>query len=210
MGKKVKNDYSKTFKNDGQILSKILGKAEGMEYLGFIAYALYKIAKNDHIGKYMQAHPDATDDEIQDQKNFFRYSHCTDKEINNYLKDAKNLDDQMYGKKIEKYIEGFENGAKGEREHLKNNFEDLLSKKVGEAIDGKLEKKSNFGRGVLQSFLGTIAWIVLVIIVCLYLKFGNIVGIQVITKSNETSVQQIRADTVNTENDTTGTVKYNQ
>lgn len=213
MGRPKKIDYSQQFKNDGQILSKIVDplKAKGMEYLGYIAYALYKIEKNKEIENYIKAHPNASDQQIQDKKEYFRYSHCNDVEINRYWEEARNIDNQMYAKKISDYIEGFDNGAKGERENLKTIFQDILSNKVGEAIEGKykLEKENSFGRGVLQSFLGTIVWIVLTIVVGLYLRFGRNIDPPSLN-SNETGVQQVVTDSNNSENDTTMTVKYNQ
>ena len=168
-----------------------------MEYLGFIAYALYKIEKNNEIENYIKAHPNAKDVDIQAQKDYFRYSHCNNKEINRYWQEANRIDNEMYGKKLKDYIDGFENGAQGERAHLKDDFEGLLSKKVNEAIDGKidekynLEKKHNYWRGVSQSLIGTVIWIVITIIAGLYLAFGNQTS-----NPNKTNVKQTVTETV--------------
>ena len=165
--------------------------------MGYIAYALYKIEKNTELQNYTTAHPKATDIDIQNKKNYFRYSRCNEDQIKRYWNDAKRIDNDMYGKKLKNFIAGFENGAQGERAHLKDDFEGLLSKKVNEAIDGKidekynLEKKHNYWRGVSQSLIGTVIWIVITIIAGLYLAFGNQTS-----NPNKTNVKQTVTETV--------------
>lgn len=211
MGKPVKQDYSKQFGNDGRILTRILENAEGVDYLGYIAYALYKVEKNTELDNYKTAHPTATDSDIQDQKDYFRFSHCTKKNIDRYLKEAIELDNQMYEKKLEAFIEGFENGAEGERAHLEDDLIKLMSEKIGTAIDSKykLEKKSNYLRGVFQSFWGTLIWILLTIVVGLYVKYGKNADT---TNSNykESIELQKTTDTINTEREKKLTVDYSQ
>lgn len=213
MAKKVQFDYSKAYKTDGQILSKLVDplKEKGLEYLGYIGYALYKIEKNNEVETYKKSHPKATNSDIQKIKDSFRYSHCADNEINRYWDSARQISDNMYGKRLEEYIDGFENGAEGERKHLTEGFEKLLSNNVGTAIDGKykLEKKNNFGIGVLQSFLGTIVWVALTIFVGLHNKYGNGNDSSGGNQSSVNAPQSI-IDTTCTDNDTIKYVINNQ
>ena len=235
-----KIDYSKKYGNDGRILSGILKEAQGVDYLGYIAYALYKRDKIEAIKKYKEDNPSATDEDIQQEKDSFRFSRCNKRDIKRYLKDAKDIDNEMYGKKIQDFIQGFQNGANGEREQLgkevkellsskidgfiqkfensaqydrnqiKNDLNKLLSEEIGKAINKnyQVEKKSNYFRGVTQSFLGTIIWVIVTILVGLYFKYGkqyDSPGANI----NKTSIQQTVKDTVDEDDGAKMTVKYN-
>lgn len=109
----------------------------------------------------------------------------------------------MYGEKIKEYIEGFDNGAKGERENLTKD----IAKKIDDNYDQS--KKNNFWWGSLQSFVGTILWVALTIFVGLYNKYGN--GNESSCRNqSEVNAQQSIIDTISTGNDTTKYIINNQ